>query len=323
MRIWPALAGLLLVLASPLGMAHKLAPSLLEIRATSPDSYQVLWVTGPGAYALSPDWPADCRGGPITRRQQDSRLEQSYDLSCRAGLAGRWLGIDGLAQSAGLVLLRWEDAGSAMVQDVLTVDRPGLHLPSAGASGPVGLRYLKLGVTHILAGADHLLLVLGLFLLSTGWTRLLMHITAFTLGHSLTLALATLGHLRVPADWAELAIAATLLLMALGLARPRAGMAGHRYALLFVGFGLIHGLGFAGALGEIGLPDEALALALLCFNLGIEFGQIGFVAVLGGLALVLRHGAPTLLPWARMGGIYVLGSLGWFWCLERGWPLLA
>ncbi|MFN8644922.1 MAG: HupE/UreJ family protein, partial [Candidatus Binatia bacterium] len=180
--------------------------------------------------------------------------------------------------------------------------------------------YARLGVAHILTGLDHLLFVAGLLLLARTPRRAASTVTAFAVGHSLTLALAVLGLVPLPTAPIELAIALSVFWLAVELARdPRPGstLARRRPVLLAGLFGLLHGLGFAGALQAVGLPSGDGALALLAFNVGIELGQLAFVAAWFAAAAVARRLAPTVPPWARPLPLYAMGSLAAFWCFER------
>jgi hydrogenase/urease accessory protein HupE len=182
--------------------------------------------------------------------------------------------------------------------------------------------YLRLGVLHIATGFDHLLFVFGLVLLANSARRQVWTVTAFTAGHSVTLSLAALGVVRVPTAPIEVAIAATILALALELARgePAPGKEGalrrRPWAVAFT-FGLLHGFGFAGALAEVGLPQEEIPVALFSFNLGIELGQLAFVA----LVLVLRRAlAPALSrapAWIVRAPVTAIGALAVYWCLDR------
>src|SRR5262249_26247286 len=167
--------------------------------------------------------------------------------------------------------------------------------------------YTRLGVEHILSGADHLLFVLGLVLLAPALGAVARTVTAFTVGHSVTLSLVVLGALTVPAGPAELLIALTVLVLAVELTRTHASLLGRRPWAMAAGFGLLHGLGFAGALRETGLPLGDIPLALFAFNLGIEAGQLAFVAalLLGARALA-RWRWPV---WSRLVPVYTMGSL--------------
>ena len=180
--------------------------------------------------------------------------------------------------------------------------------------------YLRLGVEHILTGLDHLAFVLALVLLTPAWRRLWKTITAFTAAHSLTLALAATGIVRLPPPPVEATIALTIVFVAreVWLAQHgRPGSTASRAWPVAFAFGLLHGLGFAGALAEVGLPDSDLPLALLTFNLGVELGQLAFVAAVLLLGRALSRQAWTQRRWLRLAPTYAIGALACFWCIDR------
>ena len=185
--------------------------------------------------------------------------------------------------------------------------------PPAGA-------YLGLGVEHILLGIDHLLFVLGLMLLVPGTRRLVATVTAFTIAHSVTLALAVLGVVNVPSGPVEAIIALSIFFVAaeIVLLRHGKGAMTARVPWIVAGtFGLLHGFGFAGAIAEVGLPHGDVPLALLLFNLGVEAGQLAFIAVVLGVLSLARR-LPTHTPrWAGFAVPYAMGSIALFWVLER------
>jgi hydrogenase/urease accessory protein HupE len=176
------------------------------------------------------------------------------------------------------------------------------------------------GIEHILTGVDHLLFLFALLLIVRGTRRIIATVTAFTVAHSLTLAAATLGWVRVPTPAVEAIIALSIVFVAVEVVRRRQGMEGMTsrapWAVAFC-FGLLHGFGFAGALAGIGLPDRAIPLALLCFNVGVEIGQLIFVcAALAIMAMVRR--LPLARPrWAGLAAAYGIGGIAAFWMLQR------
>ena len=186
------------------------------------------------------------------------------------------------------------------------------------------LQYTVLGMEHIWRGIDHLLFVFGLLLLVGGGSRLLWTITSFTLGHSITLSLVTLGYFDYPVALVEFTIGLSIFILALQLARGSESGLFRRYPWwLAGGFGLLHGMGFAGALAETGLPQDNVPLALLFFNVGIEVGQIAFIFLVWGVWLIVRR---PLAPWQDRllpVPVYILGSLSAMWCIERGLEALA
>jgi hydrogenase/urease accessory protein HupE len=191
-----------------------------------------------------------------------------------------------------------------------------------GATGvlQVAWTYLVLGVGHILGGVDHLLFVLALLLIVRGTRRIVATITAFTLAHSLTLMAATLGWVRMPGPPVEATIALSIVFVAAEVVhglRGRQGLTARAPWVVAFSFGLLHGFGFAGALAEVGLPQTAIPVALLFFNVGVEAGQLLFVAgVLAARALLAR--SPAALPgWAPSVPPYFIGTVAMYWVIER------
>jgi len=322
--LWPAAAAGLLA-AAP-AEAHRLAPSLLELHEGEGGRFQVTFKTpllqAPGA-ELRPVLPAHCAPLAPPAIETDvasATLRSSIDCGT-LGLVGHTLRVAGLGASQTDALVRIELADGRTLRAVLSSDSASLSVPAQEDRRQVFASYLRLGLEHILGGLDHLLFVLGLVLLVAGGRALLATVTSFTLGHSLTLSLAALGFVRFPTRIAELAIAASILVLATELAREPGARPGalRRFpwamALLF---GLLHGFGFAGALAEVGLPSGEIPLALLAFNGGIEVGQLLFVAALLAARFALRPAlawAPRVL--ARVPA-YAIGSLAAYWCFQRG-----
>jgi hydrogenase/urease accessory protein HupE len=201
-----------------------------------------------------------------------------------------------------------------------------IELPSAETAGGVASEYLVLGVEHILTGYDHLLFVACLLMLAGTFKRVLIVVTGFTLAHSVTLALAALDVVRVPVPPLEAAIALSIVFVASELVRPNRDTLTWRYPVVVSGgFGLLHGFGFAAVLGEIGLPQTEVPLALLFFNVGVEIGQIGFILFLAGVFFLLSRGISfwkkqavtyEVSDWMKPVG-YVVGTLACFWTFER------
>jgi hydrogenase/urease accessory protein HupE len=206
----------------------------------------------------------------------------------------------------------------------LNAESPGFVVPEEPGQGQVMSKYSVLGMEHIWSGIDHLMFVFGLLLLVGGGSRLLWTITAFTAGHSITLSMVTLGLFDYPVALVEFTIALSIFVLALELARHDKGGLFKRYPWwLAGGFGLLHGMGFAGALADAGLPQDSVPLALLFFNVGIEIGQIAFIAVILGIWWLLKR---PLAPWQERllpVPVYVLGGLSAMWCIERGLEALS
>lgn len=305
--------------------AHPLAPALLELNAEADGRVDVLWKTSrlrPRGLDLQPKFPAPCQ--PITPRIESGDAQSvswSWTLNCGAtGLVGQRVGIEAQRPVQIDVLLRIALPDGRIIRDVLRNGQTSISVPEKQTRLEVGWGYLLLGFEHILGGTDHLMFVLGLMLLVSGVRPLVKTITAFTLGHSVTLSLATLGIATVPSALAELLIALTILALAVELARPtreRPALLQRRPWLMACGFGLVHGLGFAGALSEVGLPQQEIPLALLAFNVGIEVGQLLFVSALGILVLIASRPLRRLPDWAHRLPAYAIGSCAAFWSLER------
>jgi len=318
--------------------AHSFDPALLDLRERAPGVFDVVWKAPPampgasaaGGSALLPDLPAHCRRVAASAAAEPSDGEPvSWRVDCGpAGLRGERLavaGLDGTKVDA-IVRITWRDGQT--VNGVLRSGADEMLIPSAvttrglaaGASSLVVVeRYGRAGVTCLLFGFDHMLFVLGLLLLVTGWGKLVKTIGAFTVGHSLALALAVLGMVTVPTAPVGALIALSIVLVALELTRPAeaARTLSRRYpwAIAFA-FGLLHGLRLADALAQIGLPANGAAWAVLGFNLGVEVAQLAFVlAMLAPLAAWTRFAA----RWApvRFVPAYAIGTLATARVLER------
>ena len=315
---------LLFLLAMPaLAAAHALDPALLDVREAPGGVAEVLWRTSSTRAAgaqVDPVLPPTCRVvRPPVATEADGAVTVRWAVDCgAAGWVGQRVAVDGLGGAGTDALVRIALADGRIVQRVVRAAEPALVVPARPRARTVAADYGRLGVGHILGGLDHLLFVLGLVLLVGPGRRLVATVTAFTLGHSITLTLAALDLARVPARPMEVLIAVSVLLLAIELARPAATppRLGRVPWLMALGFGLVHGLGFAGALREIGLPAGDVPLALASFNVGVELGQIAFVgAVLGAGGLARFVGPPP--RWGRLVPVYAMGTLAAFWCFER------
>ncbi len=320
------LAGTLLAIGavSPL-TAHTFAPSLLELRQESGEvvvRFKQPEVRVVGS-RLRPVLPSSCRqaGAPEVARE-GTGIVTTWRAVCD-DLIGQEIAVEGIAASRADVLLRLELADERLLQHVLTADRPVFTVPRAAGPFDVATLYSRLGVEHILSGFDHLLFVLGLVLLVSGPRRLVATVTAFTAGHSVTLALASLGLVHVPPGPTEAAIALSIYVLAIELTRSRASrqktpswLRRSPWSMAAL-FGLLHGLGFAGALSEVGLPEREIPAALFAFNVGIEIGQLAFVAVVVAASWALARLARRLPASLSSAPAYAIGSLAAFWFFER------
>ncbi|PKN55021.1 MAG: hypothetical protein CVU56_23535, partial [Deltaproteobacteria bacterium HGW-Deltaproteobacteria-14] len=262
-------------------------------------------------------------------------IVRTAELRCPAGLAGATVTVAGIERASTPVLVSALLASGESASGVIDARHPSWTIPAAQPAGATLTRYGGLGVLHLWTGLDHVLFVLGLVLLVRG-RRLVVAVTAFTVGHSATLALAVLGVLDVPSAPVEIGIALSLVLVALEIVhdqrrasfpaddpRARPGPVARRPWLLSGAFGLLHGLGFAGALGEAGLPPAQVPLALVGFNVGVELGQLVVVAVALGLGFVALRLARAARPTVFLAAAYLIGCLGAFWVFQRAWSALT
>ncbi len=305
--------------------AHPLSPALLDLRETADGLVQVTWKMSalrlPGS-DVRPELPAHCRSvSPGTAKEEGDSITSEWMVDCRPqGLVGQRLGVTGLAGGRTDALLRVALADGRVVQAVARGSEPFVVVQAPARPATVVTGYLKLGFDHILGGPDHLLFVLGLLMLAGGVRRLLGTVTVFTIGHSITLTLAVLGVSRIPPAPVEVAIALTIYVLAVELARGpvrgRTLLGRFPWAMAFA-FGLLHGVGFAGALREAGLPAGDVPRALLSFNVGIEFGQLAFVAAVVAVGTLLGTWLPIVAALSRRLAVYAMGGLSAFWCFQR------
>jgi hydrogenase/urease accessory protein HupE len=329
------LVALLLVAASSGAFAHEVRPAYLELRQTAATTYDVLWkVPARGEnmrLVLDLVLPDTCAHTSRTRAGfVDLAFIERFSVTCNGGLTGGTIRVGGLSATVIDVLVRLERLDGATVVHRLTADRSSFVVEAAPGTLEVARTYLVLGVQHILLGVDHLLFVLAVLILVKGGRRLVGTITAFTVAHSISLAAATLGFVRDAGPPVEAVIALSIVFIACEIVRRRQGDPGlterSPWLVAFI-FGLLHGLGFAGALHEVGLPQHAIPLALMLFNVGVEIGQLLFIAsVMALLALArvvdrqlrarLRTPTPQFAAW-DVAAAYAIGSVAAFWLIER------
>jgi len=309
--------------------AHPLAPALLEITERSDGGLDTRFKTSrfrARGSALEPVLPEGCRpiGSPEIRDSDTSRITAASFECSGSGLIGQTISIEGLEENRIDALVRIELRDGRRVQRVLRPSASSLVVPERPRALDVAKSYAAMGIEHILTGPDHLLFVFGLVLLLGGLRPLLLTLTAFTVGHSVTLSLAAIGWVRFPQQPIEVLIAGSVLVLALRLTRSEPTEVAPTALPWVMGsvFGLLHGLGFAGALAEVGLPEGEIPLALFSFNVGIELGQIAFVVPIAILRLRLGDAVANWPGWVRAVPVYVMGSLAAFWCIERSAVLL-
>jgi hydrogenase/urease accessory protein HupE len=320
--VFLALVGGLFLFVAKLGCAHEVRPAYLELKEEAPGFFDVLFKTpmlGDLRLALSVGFSGRVEAViPILSRVTDNAVVQTWRVRTTDSILGQQVRVIGLENTVTDALLRVEFIDGRSWVQRLTPGSPQATIPVAPSASNVAATYLWLGIEHILLGYDHLLFVFGLLLIAANTRQLVKAITAFTVAHSITLAAAVLGVVHVPPAPIEAAIALSIVIVALEIVharRGRAGLAARSPWLAAFAFGLLHGFGFAGALSEIGMPEGRIPVALLFFNLGVEAGQLLFVAVVMALAALVRR---IQLPrWAMLVPPYVIGSLAMFWVLQR------
>ncbi len=314
---------LFLVLLPSATFAHEVRPAYLALRQTGSDMYDVLWkVPGLGdtlRLGLSVELPAGCMDvTPPRASNVNGAFTERRTMRCPGGLTGSTIRIAGLSATQTDALVRVERLDGSLQVTRLTPASDTFVVEAVPSLTQLMRSYVGLGIEHIIFGIDHLLFVLGLLLLVRGTVPLLKTITAFTIAHSITLSLAVLGVVHVPPPPVEAAIALSILFVGTELVRQQRGEAGLQYPWLVAGaFGLLHGLGFAGALTRIGIPQGEIPLALLMFNIGVELGQLAFVFAVIGLIRSLRGLGVRWPSWSRLVPGYVVGTAAAFWLFER------
>lgn len=326
-RLWLGLCATLisiLSLAVP-ALAHEVRPAYLQLRQLDAERYDVLWkVPGLGEekrLALDVKFPPGTRTiSSLKVSFADNAFIQRWRVQRAGGLDGASMRIGGLPATLTDVLVRLERLDGTTQTIRVTPTSPEFVIKTVPGRWDVARTYLGLGVEHILLGIDHLLFVLALLILVDGTRRLLLAITAFTVAHSLTLAAATLGWIRMSPPPVEASIALSIVFLAGEIMHARAGHPGLTYRQPWIVaflFGLLHGLGFAGALGEVGLPPHAIPVALLFFNVGVEIGQLLFIttvlaAIVAARRVRLPHG-----DWSWKLPVYAIGAVAAYWTIDR------
>ena len=317
---------LLAALTAPmLAFAHESRPIYLELKEIAPNQFEVLWRTPVLAGMRLPvvlQMPADVKNvkEPSTQDLSDSLLERRTIDAGPGGLAGKRIDFPGLQLTITDVLVRVELVDGRTWTLVARPAQPWIEIAQAPGTAATALTFLTQGIEHILLGVDHLLFVFGLLLIvRTPW-MLLKTVTAFTVAHSITLAIATLGYASVPAPPLNAAIALSILFLGPEIIRAWRGQTSFTIRhpwVVALAFGLLHGFGFASGLAAIGLPRNDIPLALLMFNVGVEIGQLTFVAL---ILLVHRAFNVIEMRWPRaieLAPAYAVGSLGAFWTIQR------
>jgi hydrogenase/urease accessory protein HupE len=317
----------LLALAGP-AAAHEARPGFLELRETGPGTYSFLWKKPSGGEVeilIAPVMPEACRVSGQQRPTPGALIVRGT-LSCPGGIQGKTIAIDGLQSTFTDVIVRLHHADGRLESHLLKPVNTTVTLGAVTTAWQRSGAYLRLGIDHILLGVDHLLFVLGLLLIVGDRWMLLKTITSFTLAHSVTLAIATLGFASAPLPPLNAAIALSILFLGPEIVRKRRGQSSftirHPWVVAFA-FGLLHGFGFASGLTTMGLPQAEIPLALLVFNLGVEIGQVFFVALIAALQRAFQTLEIRWPGFAQALPGYAVGSLGAYWAIQRTILLLG
>lgn len=324
---------ILIISLVPVTFSHEIRPAYLELKQTESEIYEVLWkLPGRGEnmrLGLYVELPDNCTN------INDPRSSMSYEvyterwtIKCEGGLSGKTIRIAGLSGTVTDVLVRLERLDGSVQVTRLTPSAPSFVVATQHGGMGVAKTYTVLGIEHILSGIDHLLFVLALIIITGGGWKLVKTVTAFTVSHSISLTLATLGFVNIPQGPVEAVIALSIVFVATEILRERQGKKGltsHAPWVVALTFGLMHGLGFAGGLREAGLPATHIPTALLFFSIGVEVGHFLFIGVVLSLMVVMNRAVSKLTPTINLTRFsithtfapYVIGSVSMFWVIER------
>ncbi|MCZ6640077.1 MAG: HupE/UreJ family protein [Gammaproteobacteria bacterium] len=311
---------ILLALVSTVCHGHEVRPALLQLTEIERGVYEVLWkqpVMGDRRLALAPELPDDCGiVSEATPEHTGTALLQRWRVACT--LDTGTIHIRGLTRTLTDVMVQIDRLDESRTIELLRAGRPTLDLENT--TSPLASGFLLLGMEHLLYGVDHILFIIGLVLFVRSPWLLVKTVTAFTVAHSITLALSVLELVKLPQQPVEAVIALSILFLARELVIPKAKRSRLTLAkpwLMAFAFGLLHGFGFAGALVDIGLPKEQLALSLLLFNVGIEAGQLLVISVMLTLGVIGRYLLSAYQKVLRDGFGWIMGAAAAFWTIDR------
>ncbi|MGI9260661.1 MAG: HupE/UreJ family protein [Woeseiaceae bacterium] len=321
-RQWTSVC-MLLMLCS-VSNAHESRPGYLQLTVEESGQVAMLFkvpAMGDMRFALYPNLPIECVSEDEPSRYIiDDAYTERDAFVCEGGIAGKTVSIDGLSRTLTDVLVRVEQPDGGTQITKLTPAAPSFVVGESQGVLGVATTYLVIGVEHILLGIDHLLFVLALLVLVDGYRKLFWTITAFTVAHSVTLAVATLGVVQVPQSPVEAIIALSIVFVATEIvhaSRGTPGLTQRKPWVVAFSFGLLHGFGFAGALSEVGLPEQAVPVSLLFFNVGVEVGQLVFIAAVLLVTATVRRFLASTPHWAPVAIAYMVGIPAAFWTIER------
>ena len=316
--------GLVLFMLASGSIADEIRPGYLELNEQGENIFSVIFKIPKNKdkrLHIDAEFPAGCvnKSDVISQSVNNASLQRWY-IQCVNKVVGQRVSIKGLAASNTDILLRLKWLDGSVATAMLKPSRPFYDIPVKSSAFDIAMTYLMLGTEHILLGVDHLLFVFALLLIVDGTRRLVATITAFTLAHSITLGAATLELVHVPQQPVEAVIALSILFLAVELIHSKQGRQGMAekwpWLVAFI-FGLLHGFGFAGALAEIGLPQQAIPLALVFFNIGVELGQLFFVAIVLVLFWVASVKQAAFFRRYEFAVIYGIGGFSSCWLIER------
>ena len=318
------IAILLLLLVPVQGLGHELRPSVLTMVETAPGVFDVrlkVSVVGPLRVRLSVAFPEQCEviGAPNVSVSAAAEV-RAYTIDCDGALGQVRIAIDGLRGTFNDVLVRVEREGGAVQSARVLPEAPWFDLAAAPTQLGVFATYTALGTQHILLGLDHLLFVLALLVLIRSVRALVATVTAFTVAHSITLALSAIGLASAPQAFVEVLVALSIVFVAVEIVKGDRGEVDRAIlppSGVACSFGLLHGLGFGGALKEIGLPAGEIPLALLAFNVGVELGQLAIVALALATVFSLRLLLAPPPFHARLMCGYAIGAISATWFFQR------
>ena len=319
-RFWKIIP---LLFLSAFAAAHEMRPALLQINQSSPNDYEITWKVPRkdnmiiGINPIFPEWFVINQS--IAGVEAGDGAIITFHAKSSRDIHGMPIRIEGIERSNVDVILNVQFLNGEQYSLMIQSSHPTVIIPDKETFGATAWTYGKLGVEHILGGPDHLLFVLALLLIVSGARKIFFTITAFTLAHSLTLSLAALGSLSLPGPPVEATIALSIMFLAWELVKLNRGeevISAQKPWLVSFTFGLLHGLGFAGALKDIGLPKTQVPAALAFFNIGVEVGQLLFIAtmLLIGRLLVKKI---TTSSFVKFFPAYAIGSVAAFWLVER------
>ena len=312
-----------LLLTTSLVKAHEIRPAYLQIIQVSETSYEVFWKVPSMGDAVPRIQPIFPKSFVIETLKNPNQIPGSviyyYSLNSTDPLRGQVLSIQGLNKTLIDVLVTISYVNGEKATFMLQADKDSQIIPGQTSSYDVIKTYTTLGIEHILLGIDHLLFVLALILITQGKWKIIKTITAFTVAHSITLSLAALGYVSFPGAPVEAVIALSIVFLAVELVHNLEGkqtLTSRKPWIVAFSFGLLHGFGFAGALSEIGLPQQDIPLALAFFNVGVEIGQIVFVIVVLLLLKILNL-KKKWPAYVKKIPAYAIGSIAAFWMIQR------